>query len=157
YHFSSLRPGRYRMQVTSVGFQALDIPVLEVHSGTNTRDFVMEVFLTKQEVTVEADNVDSVSVDMASNASALVLKAEDLAALSDDPGALSNEVPALAGPSAGASGGAQLFVDGFSGGRIPPKQSIREVRLNRDPYSAEFDRPGFGRVEIFTKPGSDQF
>lgn len=157
YRFASLRPGVYRLQVTSVGFQAMDVSPFEIRAGQNVRDFTMAVFLTRQEVTVEADSVDSVSVDMASNASALVLKEEDLAALSDDPDALANELQALAGPSAGPSGGAQIFVDGFSGGRVPPKQSIREVRINRDPYSAEFDRPGFGRVEIFTKPGADQF
>jgi hypothetical protein len=157
YHFSSLRPGSYQVQVTSVGFQSLEVPAFQILAGVNTRDFTLDVFLIKQEVTVEADNVDSVSVDMASNAGALVLKAEDLEALSDDPDALSNELQALAGPSAGPSGGAQIFVDGFSGGRVPPKQSIREIRINRDPYSAEFDRPGFGRMEIFTKPGSDQF
>ncbi|MCW5966412.1 MAG: TonB-dependent receptor [Bryobacterales bacterium] len=157
YAFRNVAPGAYRLQVTSVGFQAIEVPTLQLTAGTNRQDFTMAVFLTKQEVTVEAESVDSVSVDMASNASALVLKEEQLRALSDDPDALANELQALAGPSAGPSGGAQIFVDGFSGGRIPPKQSIREVRINRDPYSAEFDRPGFGRVEIFTKPGSDQF
>ncbi len=157
YVFRNLAPGEYRMQVTSVGFQPIELASLTLVAGLNRKDFAMAVFLTKQEVTVEADPVDSVSVDMASNASALVLKAEQLQALSDDPDALGNELQALAGPAAGPDGGAQVFVDGFSGGRIPPKSSIREVRINRDPYSAEFDRPGFGRIEILTKPGSDQF
>lgn len=157
YQFPNLAPGEYRLQVTSTGFQAIELTALQIAPGVNRRDFTMAVFLTKQEVTVEADPVDSVSVDMASNASALVLKQEQLQALSDDPDALANELQALAGPSAGPGGGAQIFIDGFSGGRVPPKQSIREVRINRDPYSAEFDRPGFGRIEILTKPGSDQF
>jgi len=157
FKFSSLRPGTYRLQVSSVGFKAEDLADVVIHTGDNSRDVTLEVFVSKQEVTVEADSLDSVSVEMASNASALVLKSEDLAALSDDPDALSNELQALAGPAAGPGGGAQIFVDGFSGGRVPPKQSIREIRINRDPYSAEYDRPGFGRVEILTKPGSDQF
>ncbi len=63
---------------------------------------------------------------------------------------------ALAGPSAGADGEAQIFLDGFSGGRLPPKESIREIRINRNPFSAEYDRLGYGRVEIFTKPGTDR-
>jgi hypothetical protein len=157
YRFESLPVGQYRLQVSSDGFQAIELPALELAAGENRQDFTMTVFLSRQEVTVEADPVASVSVDMASNASALVLREEELQALSDDPDALANELQALAGPSAGPSGGAQIFVDGFSGGRVPPKQSIREVRINRDPYSAEFDRPGFGRVEIFTRPGSDKF
>ena len=40
---------------------------------------------------------------------------------------------------------------------IPPKESIREIRINQNPFSAEFDRLGFGRIEILTKPGSDKF
>lgn len=40
---------------------------------------------------------------------------------------------------------------------MPPKASIREVRVNQNPFSAEFDRVGFGRIEIFTKPGADKY
>jgi hypothetical protein len=40
---------------------------------------------------------------------------------------------------------------------MPPKESIREVRVNQNPFSAEFDKVGFGRIEIFTKPGADKY
>jgi hypothetical protein len=62
---------------------------------------------------------------------------------------------ALAGPSAGPNGG-QIYIDGFSGGQLPPKSAIREIRINQNPFSAEFDRIGFGRIEILTKPGTDK-
>ena len=65
-----------------------------------------------------------------SNANALVIKGKDLDALSDDPDELLNELEALAGPAAGPSGG-QIYIDGFSGGDLPPKSSIREIRVNR--------------------------
>src|SRR3982751_175584 len=38
---------------------------------------------------------------------------------------------------------------------LPSKGSIREVRINSNPFSPEYERPGFGRIEIFTKPGMD--
>jgi hypothetical protein len=63
---------------------------------------------------------------------------------------------ALAGPGAGPSGG-QIYIDGFSGGQLPPKETIREVRINQNPFSAEYDRLGFGRIEILTKPGTGKF
>jgi hypothetical protein len=63
---------------------------------------------------------------------------------------------ALAGPSAGPNGG-QIYIDGFTGGTLPPKASIREIRINQNPFSAEYDRLGYGRIEIFTKPGTDQW
>ncbi|PYT02707.1 MAG: TonB-dependent receptor [Acidobacteria bacterium] len=70
---------------------------------------------------------------------------------------MSEALQALAGPSSGSDEGAQIFVDGFTGGRLPPKESIREIRINRNPFSAEYDRLGYGRIEIFTKPGTDRF
>src|SRR5947208_2084944 len=82
--------------------------------------------------------------------------ARQIAALSDDPDELALQLEALAGPAPGPNGG-QMFVDGFTAGNLPPKSSIREVRINANPFSPEFDRPGFSRVEIFTKPGSLAF
>ena len=38
---------------------------------------------------------------------------------------------------------------------MPPKSAIREVRINLNPYAPEYDRPGFARVDIFTKAGSE--
>ncbi|HYY93800.1 MAG TPA: hypothetical protein VE713_04730, partial [Pyrinomonadaceae bacterium] len=52
--------------------------------------------------------------------------------------------------------GGQILIDGFEGGRIPPKDSIREIRVNDNPLSAERDQPGFGGIQIFTKPGTDK-
>jgi hypothetical protein len=95
------------------------------------------------------------SVDPDSNASSTILTGKDLEALSDDPDELSSELEALAGPSAGPNGG-QIYVDGFTGGQLPPKSSIREIRINQNPFSAQYDRLGFGRIEVFTKPGTDK-
>ena len=83
-----------------------------------------------------------------------MLKGSDLDALSDDPDELSSELTALAGPSAGPNGG-QIYIDGFTGGQLPPKSAIREIRINQNPFSAEFDKIGYGRIEILTKPGTD--
>ena len=85
-----------------------------------------------------------------------MLKGSDLDSLSDDAEDLSNELQMLAGPAVGPDGG-QIYIDGFTGGRMPPKQSIREIRVNQNPFSSEYDRVGFGRIEIFTKPGSDKY
>ena len=63
---------------------------------------------------------------------------------------------ALAGPSAGPNG-ASIFIDGFSGGELPPKETIREIRINQNPFSPEFDKLGLDRIEILTKPGSDHW
>ena len=114
----------------------------------------LQIGVQSQVITVSSDSVQ-LSVDPDSNASAVVLTGKDLDALSDDPDELSNELTALAGPAAGPNGG-QIYVDGFTGGQLPPKSSIREIRINQNPFSAEYDQLGYGRVEIFTKPGTDK-
>src|SRR5208283_3129046 len=87
---------------------------------------------------------------------AIVISGKELEALPDDPDELLTDLQALAGPSAGPNGG-QLYIDGFTAGQLPPKESIREIRINRNPFSAEFDKLGYGRIEVFTKPGTDKF
>jgi TonB dependent receptor len=103
---------------------------------------------------VEAD-APTVDTTPESNANAIVLKGKDLDALSDDPDEMESELQALAGPAAGPNGG-EIYIDGFTGGQLPPKSSIREIRVNQNPFSAEYDRLGYGRIEIFTKPGTDK-
>jgi hypothetical protein len=115
----------------------------------------MSLQIESQEVQVTAQN-QQVSVDADSNASSTVIKGKDLDALSDDPDELSSELSALAGPASGPNGG-QIYVDGFTGGQLPPKSSIREIRINQNPFSAQYDKLGYGRVEVFTKPGTDKF
>ena len=154
YKFVNLRPGKYTLRTTLQGFGKFEKPI-EVNANM-TLDITLVVSLEKQEVDVSDDERGKVGVDPTENAGALVLRGADLDTLSDDPDQLASDLQALAGPSAGPNGG-QIFVDGFSGGQLPPKSAIREIRINSNPYSAEFDRQGFGRIEILTKPGADRF
>ena len=111
--------------------------------------------MQEEKVNVEAEGTQ-LDVGAASNASSLIIKGKDLEALSDDPDELQNELQALAGPAAGPNGG-QIYIDGFTGGQLPPKSAIREIRINQNPFSAQYDKLGYGRIEILTKPGSDHY
>ena len=126
---------------------------IQLTEGALTLDLRLEVRALREEVNIQSQSNTTLSVESSSNASGLVIEGSALDALSDDPNDLQTDLQALAGPSAGPSGGA-IFIDGFSGGEIPPKESIREVRINQDPFSPEFDKLGYGRIEIFTKPGA---
>ena len=46
------------------------------------------------------------------------------------------------------------MIDGFLGGQLPPKDQIKEIRINTNPFTTEFTNAGFGRIEIITKPGT---
>lgn len=157
YTFRGVPPGAYTVSATYTGLQQESIAAVTVTAGqTATSNITMTLQAQRQEVTVTDTNTNTVSTDPANNASQLVLKQEDLDALPDDPDDLQADLQALAGPSAGP-GGNQVYIDGFSGGRLPPKESIREIRINSNPFSAEYDKLGYGRIQIFTKPGSDKF
>src|SRR4029077_501339 len=93
----------------------------------------------KQVVNVE-DQLRGVSAQADSNGGALLIRARELAGLADDPDELAMQLQTLAGPAPGPDGG-QVFVDGFSSGSLPPKSSIREIRINSNPFSPEYDHP----------------
>ncbi|MEO7142138.1 MAG: carboxypeptidase regulatory-like domain-containing protein, partial [Bryobacteraceae bacterium] len=154
YTVAAVPPGKYMVRVVAKGFSVTEKPDFDI-SAPAALDVQLTIQAETQVVNVE-DAVNSVSTEPSSNGSALVLKEKELAALSDDPDELQQQLQAMAGPSAGPNGG-QIYIDGFTGGNLPPKSSIREVRINSNPYSPEYDRPGFGRIEIFTKPGTDNF
>jgi len=156
YVLRGVPAGTYTVTVTMQGFASFVKQGVKIAAGQSlTLDTQMAIQEQKQEVNVTT-SAAQVSVDADSNASATVLKGKDLDALSDDPDELSSELSALAGPAAGPNGG-QIYVDGFTGGQLPPKSSIREIRINQNPFSAQYDRLGYGRVEVFTKPGTDKF
>jgi hypothetical protein len=156
YNFHDVTPGLYSLTVDVEGFAQLTKNNISIVAGqVRQLDVSVAIAVQQQDVNV-TDRSSGVSVNPDENGGAIVLNGNDLDALSDDPDQLQNELQALAGPAAGPNGG-EIYVDGFSGGQLPPKSSIREIRINQNPFSAEFDKIGYGRIEILTKPGSDKF
>ena len=155
YTFRGVAPGTYVVTATAPGFAVFLKEGVKVAAGANLAlDTKLSIAEQSQQMTVTADSVQ-LSVDPENNASSTVISGAALDALSDDPDELSAELSALAGPSAGPNGG-QIYIDGFTGGQLPPKSSIREIRINSNPFAAEYDKLGFGRIEILTKPGTDK-
>ena len=155
YAFTNLAPGDYTLEGSA---PQLVLAPMRIHlaEGPNMVPVQLTVAPVVQSVNVDQDAPAAVSTDPSANSSAIVLRGADLDALSDNPDDLMADLQALAGPSAGPNGG-QVYVDGFSGGDLPPKESIREIRINQNPFSPEFDKLGLGRIEILTKPGSDHW
>ena len=158
YVFRDLPPGAYTLRIHETGFADFEKTGIVIARGrVQALDVRLVVVMEKQEVTVRDEDTTKVSVSAANNASALVLSGDDaLESLSDDPTDLQADLQALAGPSAGPSGGS-IFVNGFSNGNLPSKDSIREIRINQNPFSPEYDKLGYGRIEIFTKPGTEKY
>lgn len=145
-----LAPGRYQLQVTARGFTPREVSDLEIKPGANEIELVLEVGQVEEEIVVGQDKQEAGS-DPRSNAFSSVLTAEQIAELPDDPDEFEDVIRNMAGP------GAMLRVNGFRGGKLPPKNQIREIRFRLNPYAAENHDAGFIAVDITTKPGIDNW
>jgi hypothetical protein len=149
----TLPPGTYEVSVSAPGFRMYNAKVTlggrTVRASINAR---LAINTVAEDITVAASQEADTSAE--SNKSALIIKGDQFKDFSDDDSTFQKEIEALAGGSTVKP--PQILVDGFSNGRFPPKNTIQEIRINRNPYSAVYDALGLGRVEIFTKPGTDK-
>ena len=153
YSFAGLAPGKYKIHATAPGFATSEDAEVDV-SAARRDPFNLSLKIAAIESQVKINSEAPLSTDSSNNANQTVISGRDLDALPDDPTELAAALQALAGPSIGPNGG-QIFIDGFSGGNMPPKESIREIRINSNPFAAENDQPS-ARIEILTRPGSDK-
>ncbi len=151
YTFSGLAPGKYTLQAIATGFAPTDGKEVDITGARQSVDLTLKVTI-EEKVTV-ADT--AVSTEATANANQTLISGKDLDALPDDPDELAAALQALAGPSVGPNGG-QIFIDGFTGGSLPSKDSIREIRINQNPFAAENDQPS-ARIDVLTRPGTDKF
>ena len=156
FDLKSVAPGNYKVEIFAKGFAPFTQEAVQVSAGQTAQvSAALEIEVQQQQVTV-TDQSAAVDVSPQNNAGAIVINGATLDALPDDPDELQTDLSALAGPSAGPNGG-QFYIDGFTAGQLPPKSSIREIRINSNPFSAQYDKVGYGRVEVFTKPGTDKW
>ena len=155
YEFKTLPAGKYTLTVVAQGFTVYENDNVVMADQPLRLNVSMTIEVETQKLQV-SDTAPTIDVNPSSNAGAIVISGKELEALPDDPDELQSDLEALAGPSAGPNGG-QMYIDGFTAGQLPPKSSIREIRINQNPFSSEYDKLGYGRIEIFTKPGTDKF
>src|SRR5215212_9905603 len=151
YNFAGLAPGKYTLVAVAPGFAPSDSKEVDVTTARQTLDLTLRVTIEEKVTIAET----AVSTEATNNANQTVIGGKDLDALPDDPDELAAALQALAGPSVGPNGG-QIFIDGFTGGNLPSKDAIREIRINQNPFAAENDQPS-ARIDILTRPGTDKF
>jgi hypothetical protein len=144
--FNKVSVGDYKLHIEAPGFKAQDIEGLEISTGANRKEVTLEIDAIIVDVNVD-DEATVKNTNPSGPAFSNVLTGEQIAQLPDDPEELENAINQLAGP------GAQIRVNGFRGGKLPPKSQIREIRFRLNPYAAENHDAGHGLVDITTKPG----
>jgi hypothetical protein len=118
---------------------------------------VLQLAGINQEMTVNGEETQ-VSIDPAENQSAVSISSQMLGNLpvfdQDYIGTMSRFLD----QGDVATGGVTLVVDGVeaNGPGVSPS-AIQDVKIDQDPYSALFSRPGHGRIEITTKPASQEY
>ena len=155
YEFRGLQSGKYTLTIVAQGFNLYENDNVVIADQPLRLNVPLSIEVQEQKVQV-SDTAPTIDVNPSSNAGAIVISGKELDALPDDPDELQSDLEALAGPSAGPNGG-QMYIDGFTAGQLPPKSSIREIRINQNPFSSEYDKLGYGRIEVFTKPGTDKY
>src|SRR6185312_4276415 len=144
--FSRIPTGPAQIKVEAPGFKPSQIDLTDLRPGINRTDVVLEIDPIKADVNVE-DDTQTKNSDPYGPAFTNVLTADQIAALPDDPDEFEAAINQLAGPDA------QIRVNGFRGGKLPPKSQIREIRFRLNPYAAENHDAGHGFVDVITKPG----
>src|SRR5688500_8359241 len=119
--FSRLAPGGYELTVEAAGFEPHAQANLALAPGANSAEVRLAVASIQEEVAVGRDEQER-RTDPRSDNFSNVLTAEQIAQLPDDPEEMEQVINAMAGP------GASIRVNGFRGGRLPPKSHIKEIR-----------------------------
>ena len=147
--FSSLKPGNYILEAEAAGFSKFSQEI-KITSGINDLILKMVVSEIKENVDVSLDS-QAKSLDTKDGAFTGVLTEQDIEALPDDPEKLREELQNLAGP------GAEIRVDGFSGGQPLTKDQIASIKIIRSSFDAEFHQAGRSYIDIVSRAGGSKW
>jgi hypothetical protein len=146
--FTALEPRRYLIHVESPGFEPADVRDYRVRAGDNRREVKLALAKLTATIDVGRDPRERAS-DPRGDAFATVLSQAQIDELPDDPDEMEQVLKDMAGP------GAVLRVNGFRGGKLPPKSQIQQIRFRRNMFAADTHEAGSISVDITTKPGLD--
>jgi hypothetical protein len=157
FHFDAVPVGRYQVRVTFERFTPATVSASVGARPVATLKVVLHLAEFKEGVTVSTE-VEQVSTAPTDNVSAIKVDRKMLDSLpifdQDYIGALSNFLD----PGSLGSGGATLVVNGMEVSALRVSASaIQQIKINQDPYAAEYGRPGRGRIDILTSPGGQQY
>ncbi len=157
FRFARVAPGQYELRAGYAGFKPATAKLRVGTRPIPSQRLVLDLAALAQEITVSnaatevgaaaGSNVDAITVDQDMLASLPVFDNDFVATMSQflDAGSIGN-------------GGVTIVVNGMEVSALNVSAAqMQQIRINRDPYSAEYSRPGRGRVEILTKPGTQQY
>jgi len=150
--FKNVAHGEYLLTVESAGFQNYETTVTVTGPALNLK-ITMKIAAGDQ-ITVRSTPADRISPE--SNSDALKINDNFLRALPSQSQNLSPLLTRFLSPAASGTAGPSIVVDGIETDQLDdlPVSAIKRIAIDRNPYSAEYRRPGKARVEVTTKTGS---
>src|SRR5579863_662344 len=166
FQLTAPRAGNYTLVISEPGFETVRTPVILAlpSSGTPVAPalatplhIVLPIATLATNIRVSADASEDLTAPE-ENRDSSVLSAGDLKALPIFDNNYQGAMSAFLDDSATATGGSGLIVDGVEANRSTVSASaVQEVRINQDPYSAQYYWPGRGQMEIITKSAADHY
>ncbi len=162
-------PGSFTLVVSEPGFKTIKTPITIAPSISATAAhvpnqafaaplrIVLPIAALSTSVQVNADTDQDLTASE-SNQDSSVMTSEDLKALPIFDNDYQTAMSAFLDDSATATGGSGLIVDGVEANRATISASaVQEIRINQDPYSAQYYWPGRGQMEIISKSAADHY
>jgi hypothetical protein len=157
FSFENVAPGDYSLKGKADGFVSSEISLsVGAQSPATFIKIRLKAAAKGEEITVSGSSKEEeLSVSMERNADRLNFDDDllrGLPAAGQNPLAI---IGSFVSPAAQGGEGLNIVVDGAEiSGLNLPAGALRRIRINRNPYSAEFRRPGKARVEVYTEEGS---
>ena len=157
FRFDRVAPGTYDIRTEFPGFKTNVRRVRVAARAPAPATIVMAIEGVTQEVSVTTGGAQT-SASAAANLNAIAVDADALDNLpvldQDVVGAMTRFLDS----TAIGTGGTTIIVDGIEVSALAVSASaVQQIKINQDPYAAEFMRPGRGRIEIVTKPGGRDY
>jgi len=156
FQFDNLGAGRYRLVVTVSGFKPID---RTVQVGGRPVRLLLKLALAplKEQITVASQalrvtteaggNLNTISVERGLLENLPILDLDYLTALSR-----------FLAPGTPGDAGTSIIVDGMEMRNVGVTPSaIQEIKINQNPYTAEYPRWSRRRIEVITKAGTDRY
>jgi Carboxypeptidase regulatory-like domain len=159
FHFEKLAAGTYKIRSQAPGFREITVELKVGSRAPSPLRVVLPIVVQNEVVNVAGGDVSLVvTTDVSENQNANNL---DRSALDRVPVFDQDYVSMLSrflDDSTIGTNGVSLIVNGIeaNGPGVTPS-AVQEVRINQNPYSARFARPGRARLEIITKGGTPAY
>ena len=155
--------GDYTLVVSEAGFDTVKTVVkLAAPAGkspvpTAMLHIVLPISAAATTIQVNAGNSTDLTAGE-SNGDTSVMSQSELKSLPIFDNDYATAMSAFQDSGVGATGGSGLLVDGVEANRATVSASaVQEIRINQDPYSAQYYYPGRGQMEIITKSAADNY